>query len=582
MSEEIDASLVEKLREAEEAAREKAIKDRTPFEGLQIKPTASIYNEGPAKEPGEDNWVGYGFDIHPQVTIFSSVILIGFIFICLMFNEQAALFFKEALSSITNSLGWFFIITANIIVMACIYFCFGRFGKLRIGGNDALPEFSTPAWCAMLLSAGMGIGLMFWGVGEPLTHLVKPSPMFGDIAAGSAQAAQAAMGVTFFHWGIHGWAVYALVGLSLAFFSFNRGLPLTIRSIFYPLLGDKIHGFWGNVIDVLSVLATLAGLATSLGFGAQQINAGLNHLFNIDISTTVQVILISVITGFASLSVATGLDKGVKILSSLNMGLALIFLVFVIVVGPTVYVLSGFTQNLGFYISKLPQLSFWSEAYRSSNWQGAWTIFYWAWWIAWAPFVGMFIARISKGRTIKEFIIAVIIVPSLLSFFWISVFGGAAMQLDISGVADLTGAVKANIATAIFVLLDNFPLSTLLSIVAMILTSVFFVTSSDSGSLVVDHLTSGGKLDSPVPQRIFWAVMEGVLAITLLVGGGLNTLQTAIVCTGLPFAFVLLTSIYSLYLGLSQELHIEEVVEEKLNEVEAEHILEETIKSLND
>jgi choline/glycine/proline betaine transport protein len=573
-------ALAQKLQDAEHKARSKALKNRKPFEGLQIKPTASFLNDTEMEEPGSTNWIKFGFDIHPHVTIISALFLAIFICLNLMFHEQAATFFSATLKYITAKTGWFFILSVNLIIVACTYFCFSRFGKIRIGGQKAVPEFSNKAWYSMLLSAGIGIGLMFWGVGEPIYHFSSPSPMFSGILPETPEAAQAALGVTFFHWGVHAWATYGIVGLGLAFFSYNRGLPLTIRSIFYPLLGDKIYGFWGNLIDILSVLATLAGLATSLGLGVQQINAGLNVLWGVEINTTVQVILIAVITCFAALSVMSGLDKGVKYLSSLNMSLAAIFMLLILIMGPTVFILSGFLQSLGFYISNLTQLSLWTETFKSTNWQDGWTVFYWAWWISWAPFVGMFIARISKGRTVREFIIGVTIIPSLLSFTWMSVFGNSAIFMQMSKKADIVAAVKANVSTALFSLLENFPFSAVLSVVAIILIIIFFVTSSDSGSLVVDHLTSGGKLDSPVTQRVFWAVMEGVVASTLLLGGGLKTLQTATICTGLPFAFILLILIYSLYIGFSQEDFVENAISKKLSEVERDHIMEETVKSM--
>ena len=563
--------LAEKLKKAEKDARRKAIKERERFRGLQIRPTASFYDEAERKEPGEGNWVGFGFDVHPKVTFFSAAILIAFILLTIMFHEQASEFFAEALSYITETFGWFLIFTSNIFILAAVFFAFSRFGKIRIGGQKAIPEFSTGSWFAMLLSAGMGIGLMFWSVGEPMYHFDSPSPMFSGVQGGTAEAAQAAMGVTFFHWGIHPWGIYAIVALGLAFFAYNRGLPLTIRSIFYPILGNRIYGFWGNVIDVLSVLATLMGLATSLGLGVKQVNAGLNYLFGVGISTSTQVILIAVITAFATLSVMSGLDGGVKRLSQCNMGLAALLLVFLLVAGPTIYILSGFTQSLGYYMTKLPELSLWTETFRNSNWQGSWTVFYWAWWISWSPFVGMFIARISKGRTVREFIIVVMLIPTLLSFVWMSVFGGSAIYLQSSGEADILTAVKADVATALFAMLEHFPLTDILSIIAIILVTVFFVTSSDSGSLVVDHLTSGGKLDSPVPQRVFWAVMEGVVAAVLLIGGGLTTLQTAAVSTGLPFAVVLLLIVYALYQGFTQELYVEDAVERRLKKVEEDH-----------
>jgi choline/glycine/proline betaine transport protein len=576
------SELAGKLKAAEQIARSKAMKNRAPFKGLQIQPTASFFNDSDTKKVGENNWSKFGFDIHPQVMFVSTFLLTIFIFLNLMFQEQAAEFFSTTLKYITTKSGWFFILTVNVIILACLYFCFSRFGKIRIGGQKARPEFSTKAWYSMLLSAGMGIGLMFWSVGEPIYHFSSPSPMFDGVLSGTPQAAQAAMGVTFFHWGIHPWAIYSLMGLGLAFFSYNRGLPLTIRSVFHPLLGDKIYGFWGNLIDIIAVMATLAGLATSLGLGVQQVNAGLNALWGVEISSTVQVILIASITAVATLSVLSGLDKGVKYLSSLNMTLAALFMLFILIVGPTIFILSGFTQSLGFYISKLSQLSLWTETFKATNWQDSWTVFYWAWWISWAPFVGMFIARISKGRTVREFIIGVTLIPSLLSFIWMSVFGNSAIFLQMNNKADIVGAVKANVSTALFSMLEQFPFSSLLSIIAIILVIVFFVTSSDSGSLVVDHLTSGGKLDSPVPQRVFWAIMEGVIAATLLVGGGLKTLQTASICTGLPFAIILLVLIYSLYIGFSQEDFVDGAISKKLNEVEQEHLLEEAIKSVTE
>ncbi|WP_028579989.1 BCCT family transporter [Desulfogranum japonicum] len=574
--------LAAKLKKAEKKAREKAIKEREQFRGLQIRPTASFFDEAGAQEPGENNWRALGFDIHPQVTIISVLTLSIFILLTLQFKDQAAAICSQALAWTTASFGWFFILSANIFIGAAVFFAISKYGHIRIGGSKAKPEFSTPAWYAMLLSAGMGIGLMFWSVGEPMYHYDSPSPLFTGVLPQTPEAAQAAMGVTYYHWGLHPWAIYSIVALGLAFFAYNRGLPLTIRSIFYPILGNHIYGFWGNLIDVLSVLATLMGLATSLGLGVKQVNAGLNYLFNVSINTEIQVILIAVITAIATISVIAGLDRGVKRLSEWNMGLAALFMLFLLVAGPTVYILSGFTQNLGFYIEKLAQLSLWTETFRDTNWQGSWTVFYWAWWISWSPFVGMFIARISKGRTVREFILGVMIIPTLLSFVWMSVFGGSALFLQGNGSADIVAAVKSDVSTAMFEMLKHFPATSFLSIIGIVLVTVFFVTSSDSGSLVVDHLTSGGKLDSPIPQRIFWAVMEGVIAAVLLLGGGLSTLQTASVTTGLPFTVVLLLGVYSLYIGLAQELYVEEAVENKLQVIEEEHRLAEAIASMHD
>lgn len=572
-------SLVQKIKKAEKEARNKAIKNRDRFFGLQIMPTVSIYDDHDKHVTGENNWKKYGLDIHPQVTIFSVAILMTFIVLTMMYQTESKEFFSSLLSTITSGAGWFFILVANIYVIAALYFAFGRFGNIRIGGKNAMPEFSTPAWFAMLLSAGMGIGLMFWSVGEPMFHYASPSPMFSSVLAQTPESAQAALTVTFFHWGLHPWAIYALVGLGLAFFAYNRGLPLTIRSIFYPILGNKIYGFWGNLIDTLSVLATMIGIATSLGLGVQQINAGLHFLFDVTISTEIQVTIIAIITAIATMSVFTGLDRGVKYLSAANMYLAAIFMAFVIVVGPTSYILGAYTQSLGVYITELPEMSFWTETFAGTDWQQSWTIFYWAWWISWSPFVGMFIARISKGRTVKEFIFGVILIPTLLSFLWMSVFGSAALYAQMNDGVNLVAAVKEDVSTGMFVFLKSYPFAEVSSFVAIILVSVFFVTSSDSGSLVIDHLTSGGKLTSPTAQRIFWAILEGVIAAVLLLGGGLSTLQSVAISTALPFAIVILFIIYALYVGFTEEQYIEDAVSDRIEEVEQEHFIEEIIEN---
>ncbi|MFT6011084.1 MAG: choline/carnitine/betaine transport [Candidatus Azotimanducaceae bacterium] len=569
--------LANKLQQVERKARKAAVMSQNPIADLQDEPPASVVNDGVHQEPGNTNWAGYGFDFHPTVTLASVAVLFMFILLTLTFNNDASAVFKLVLAEITGKAGWFLILVTNIFIIAALYFALGKFGKIRIGGKDAVPEFSTVGWYSMLLSAGMGIGLMFWSVGEPMFHYSEPSPMFGDIAPLTPEAAQAAMGVTYFHWGLHPWSVYAVVGLGLAFFAYNRGLPLTIRSIFYPLLGDKIYGFWGNLIDILSVLATLVGLATSLGLGVQQINAGLFHLFGMVISTTTQVVLIALITSIATLSVIAGLDSGVKFLSQLNMILAALFMFFLLLVGPTIFILDGFTQNLGFYLTILPELTLWTETFRSTNWQASWTLFYWAWWISWSPFVGMFIARISKGRTVREFLFGVILIPTLLSFIWMSVLGSTALYLQTTGAIDLVSAVNNDVATAMFVMLEGLPMSGILSFVAIILVTVFFVTSSDSGSLVVDHLTSGGKLASPVQQRIFWAIMEGAIASVLLVGGGLDTLRAASVSTGLLFAGVILVGVYSLYMGLSRELYVETAVQRAIDTARDDYHLKRTV-----
>ena len=501
------------------------------------------------QEPQDQKGINKYFDIHAPVFWPAAILTVLFIIVTLVVGEPMEKVFDDLQSGISNYAGWFFIICVNLFLFFCLYLAFSRTGNIRFGGKDAKPEFSTLAWFSMLFSAGMGIGILFWSVAEPIYHF--ESPPYGS--GGTVEAAQVAMNMTFLHWGLHAWGIYALVGAALAFFTFNRKLPLTIRSVFYPLLGERIHGPIGNTIDVISVVATLFGLATSLGFGVQQVNAGLDYLFGIEISVTTQVILIISITLAATASVVMGIDKGVRVLSELNIRIAGIFLVFMIILGPTLYIFDGFVQNTGYYLQNVIRLGFWTENYQQTDWQNNWTVFYWAWWISWSPFVGMFIARISRGRKVREFILGVLIIPSLLTFLWLSAFGGSGLYIELQGVAEIGGAVQENVATALFVLLEQFPWSFVSSSVGVILVIFFFVTSSDSGSLVVDSITSGGKLDAPVGQRIFWANAEGAVAAVLLLGGGLSALQTAAITTGLPFAFVLIIMCYSLYKGLNEE-----------------------------
>jgi len=398
---------------------------------------------------------------------------------------------------------------------------------------------------------------------------------------GTAAAAKEAMNFTFLHWGFHAWGVYALVGLALAYFTYTRGLPLTIRSIFYPFLGDKIYGKIGDAIDIFAVLATLFGLATSLGFGVQQIASGLDHVFNVPSGITTQVILIAGITLVATISVVLGVDKGVKFLSEWNMRVALLLLGIAIVLGPTIFIFRSFIENTGSYLFNFLEISTWSETFTGGSWQNDWTVFYWGWWIGWSPFVGMFIARISKGRTIREFILGVLLVPSLVTFFWLSAFGSVSLEGALGGDMSIINAVNDDIATALFVFFEDYPLSMVINVVAVILIAGFFITSSDSGSLVIDSLTSGGKIDAPKGQRIFWAVTEGTVAAVLLIGGGLQALQTATIVTGLPFAVILLIMCYSLYKGLKED-HLELQDKREQKELENyEEIVNDIVKKRN-
>lgn len=489
------------------------------------------------------------FDVDGPVFWPAAIVIILFIAITLIVGEPMDEVFSAIQTSISNYGGWFFVISVNIFLFFVLFIAFSKYGSIRLGGPKAKPEFSKGAWFAMLFSAGMGIGILFWSVGEPINHFISPP----EGVARTTEAARTSMEMTFLHWGLHAWGIYALVGMALAFFTFNKKLPLTISSIFYPLLGNKVYGPWGKAINVLAVVATLFGLATSLGMGVQQVSAGLAHLFNMPDTITSQVILITLITFAATASVVAGLSGGVKRLSEINIIIAAVFLLFMIIVGPTLFIFDSFIQNLGEYVQNFFELSTWTETYQQSNWQNDWTVFYWAWWVSWSPFVGMFIARISRGRTLKEFVLGVLIVPTLLTFLWLSTFGGSAMFLELNSMADIAGAVTENIATSLYVLLEQFPISAVTSTVGVLLVTSFFITSSDSGSLVVDSLTAGGKLDAPVPQRIFWALTEGAVAAVLLVGGGLGALQTAAISTGLPFAIILLFVVWSLTKALREE-----------------------------
>jgi len=485
------------------------------------------------------------FDVHPIVFPVAAIIILATVGVTVAFHEDMGTVFSTLQSAIATYAGWFFVMTMNLILLFVIYLLLSRFGDIRLGGHDAKPEFSNLGWISMLFSAGMGIGLLFYGVAEPMFHFMA-SPLAEPT---TTEAARIAMDITFLHWGLHPWAIYCLVGLSLAFFAFNKGLPLSIRSVFYPLFGERIHGWLGNVVDILATVATLFGVATSLGLGVQQVNAGLDHLFGIGQGTGIQVALIAGITALATWSVVRGLDAGIKFLSEVNLFVAAALLLFVLVLGPTLFVLNGFIENIGYYVQSLPQLATWNETYENSSWQDGWTVFYWGWWIAWSPFVGMFIARVSYGRTVKEFISAVLIIPTLVTFFWITTFGNTAINIEMFGSGEIAKAVQENIPVSLFVLLEQFPLAGITSVLAIASIVMFFVTSSDSGSMVIDIITAGGDPDPPVPQRLFWAILEGLVAAVLLLGGGLVALQTAAIATGLPFAAVLLIMCLSLRRG---------------------------------
>lgn len=504
---------------------------------------------------GQDNISPFGLDLHAPVFPITAILVVVFVIGTLMFPEAAKALLDGAKLDIIATFDWFFLLSANIFVIVCLALIVMPIGKIRLGGMDAKPEFSTMSWFAMLFAAGMGIGLMFWAVAEPVAYYTGWYGTPFNVAANTPEARDLAMGATMYHWGLHPWAVYSIVALSLAFFSFNKGMPLTIRSAFFPLLKDKVWGWPGHIIDILAVVATIFGLATSLGFGAQQAASGFDYLFDTGSGINVQMAIIVGVTAVALMSVLRGLDGGVKILSNINMSLAAILLFFIIFAGPTMSILETLWVTTSSYVSNI--VSFSNPFGREDEaWMRGWTVFYWAWWISWSPFVGMFIARVSKGRTVREFVTAVLIIPTLITSVWMSSFGGAALEQLNQGIGALAENGITEVSLATFQMFANLPFTGILSFIGIILVLVFFITSSDSGSLVIDSITAGGKTDAPTAQRVFWVVMEGAIAAALIFGGGadaLGAIQATAVSAGLPFTVILLVMTWGLLKGLTHE-----------------------------
>nr|WP_026375199.1 choline BCCT transporter BetT [Aestuariibacter salexigens] len=495
--------------------------------------------------------------LNPHVFISSSVLILVLVTFALVSPNLADTLFNATQSAIVDNGSWFYVLTVAVILLLVTFLGMSRYGDIRLGPDHASPDYSTMTWLSMLFAAGMGIGLMFFGVAEPIMHYLSPP----TAESGTVEAVREAMKMTFFHWGLHAWAIYAVVALVLAYFSFRHGLPLTLRSALYPLIGDRIHGWAGHVVDIFAVTSTIFGVATSLGLGASQINAGFDYLFNIGVTTTNQIILMCIIIGFAIVSVVSGLDKGIRRLSETNMVLAIALLVFILVLGPTVFLLKAFLQNTGAYLSDIVRNTFNLFAYQKTDWIGGWTIFYWGWWIAWAPFVGLFIARISRGRTIREFVLGVLLVPTAFTLFWMTVFGNSAIQMVFEqGLVELGEMVSQNTSVALFVFLQEFPFASVLTFLAIIMVVIFFVTSCDSGAMVVDMLCSYGKNDTPVWQRIYWASGVGIVAAALLLAGGLSALQTMTIAAALPFALILIAAM----LGLIKALRVDKFKRESL------------------
>jgi len=497
-----------------------------------------------------NNYKSKYFDISKPVFIPAAIITLLFVSFTILFSEKANSGFLGFQTYMSKNYGWFISLSINYFLFFVLYLAFSKYGNIKIGGKDAKPSFNKFSWVSMLFSAGMGIGLVYFSVAEPMLNFNHP------IVKGvtDLENARLAMRNTYFHYGFHVWGIYMLLGIALAYFTFNKKAPLSLKSTLIPLLGNRMNRWPGHLIDVIAVLATLFGLATSLGFGALQFSTGLSEYFGLENSTSLQVTSIIGITLIATISVVTGLNKGLKYLSNANIIIALIVFLFVLLLGSTVHLIDGFVENLGSYLSGVVELSLFRNHHGASGeWFKGWSMFYWVWWISWSPFVGTFVARISKGRTIREIAIYGLVVPSVFSFLWMSVLGGTALDLQLDGSLNIASIVANDSSVGLFKMLETLPFYEISAFICIILVGTFFITSSDSGSLVVDLMTAGGKLDAPKGQKVFWAFMEGAIAIALLVGGGLTALQSASISTGFPFAIVLVLVSFSLIKSLKQD-----------------------------
>lgn len=532
-------------------------------------PAASILAGGPHESRvaiSQSTWLK---GLNPVVTLGSLLVIAGVMLGLLMYQEQAAALFDQVRSGITYAFSWYYVLIAALFLFFNGWLAFSRFGRIRLGRDDERPEFGFFSWFAMVFSAGQGIGLIFWSIAEPMFHM-QGNPF--SSSAMSAEAAETAMRITFFHWGLHAWSIYCIVALALAYAAFRKGLPLTIRSTLRPLFGRAMDGPWGHAVDILAIMATIFGVATSLGLGAQQINAGLNRLLGVESSVLVQLGLIAVITAVAVFSAVSGVNRGVKKLSELNIILTIALIVFFFIWGPSRYIIMSLVDATGDYLANVIEMSFWTDASKQdpsawegwkSSWQGWWTVFYWGWWLSWAPFVGVFIARVSRGRTIREFILGVILVPTVLTFIWIAAFGGTAVSHELFGEAGISVAVTKDVASAFFVTVDSMNLGGLGTValwLGTLLVATYFITSADSATLVLTTIMSHGAIHPAKRHRIFWGGMQGVVAGVLLVVGGaasLATLQTAAIASALPFSFIMLLMCLSLIKALHAEAPVE-------------------------
>ncbi len=505
--------------------------------------------------------------LNPEVALISKFIVFALVIFAAIWTKEAGGLFSAVKDWMVTGLKWYYIGIVAIFLFYCFWLLISRYGNIRLGRDDERPEFSYFSWFAMLFGAGMGIGLVFWSIAEPMYHF-DSNPFIAEGQSQTAEGARTAMRITFFHWGLHPWAIYVIVALSLAYFAYRRGLPLSIRSSLYPLIGDRIYGPIGHAADILAIFGTVFGVATSLGLGVQQMATGLYELTGAEMfiqldaegnqapNTAAMLVLIAIISAIATVSVVSGVGKGIRILSELNLWLSISILVFLLVFGPTLFLLESLLQATGDYLQHVIPLSFWTAANIETPWQGWWTAFYWGWWISWAPFVGMFIARISRGRTIREFVLGVLLVPTLLAFVWLTLFGGTALHIELFGDGGIVEAVKKDVTVALyttFAKMDVGFVGTLFSAVATLLIATYFITSSDSGTLVVNTLMSAGDPNPPTVHRVIWGLGEGAVAAVLLVAGGLSALQTASITGALPFSVIMIFMCIGLTKALSEE-----------------------------
>jgi choline/glycine/proline betaine transport protein len=499
-----------------------------------------------------------GLNAVPEIFFASAALAVLFIAFAIPFHAEMAGFFGLLTTFTVAYFGWFYVLSVTGLLAFLIWVALSRYGHIRLSADHEAPEYGTLTWFSMLFAAGIGTVLMFWGVAEPMSHFANPP--LAEIVGGTPEAAKLAMTISLYHFGLHTWTIFTLPALAIGYFSYRQGLPMRISSVFYAVLGERIYGPWGWCIDTVAVLGTLFGVAVSVGLGTLQLSSGLQHLVGLPATGVTQLLIVGVITLVATASVALGLDRGIKRLSLFNIGIALVILLFVWIAGPTLFITSGIVQNFGSYLQNLPWLAFWTETYQGTDWQRSWTVFYWAWTISWAPYVGIFIARISKGRTIRQFVGGALGAPLAFTVVWFSVFGLAAIDLELHHGVELAAQVQADVSVAQFTFHGNYPLAMLTSLLSVVIIVVFLTTSADSAALVVDLLSSRADQPSRTAQRVFWTLLLGAIAATLLLGGGLDALQNVITTLGFPFcvllvfmAVALTRALHADYLGYSLE-----------------------------